>query len=334
MNKAELPLKLLKEYFGYDTFRGHQEDIINRTIEGHDTLVIMPTGAGKSICYQLPALIMDGTVIVVSPLIALMQDQVDALTTAGIAAAALHSHQSDTSIKEILGDFKNGKLKLLYVSPERAVSNYFQEQIDLQKISLIAIDEAHCVSVWGNDFRPEYTELVHLINKTNVPHLALTATADKATRQDIAQKLGLKSAKTFLSSFERTNININVQPGQNRIDIITDYVSAHSEASGIIYCLSKKSTERIAKKLKEKGIKSAFYHAGMSGESRQKVQQAFQSDELTVICATIAFGMGIDKSNIRYVIHYNLPKNIESYYQEVGGEGRDGNAESALLFFS
>ena len=334
MNKAELPLKLLKEYFGYDTFRGNQQDIIKRTLEGYDSLVIMPTGAGKSICYQLPALMLKGTVIVVSPLIALMQDQVAALTTAGIAAAALHSNQNDTATKEILNDFKDGTLQLLYVSPEKAVSKYFQEQIDLQKISLIAIDEAHCVSVWGNDFRPEYTELVHLINKSNVPHIALTATADKATRQDIAQKLGLKSAKTFLSSFERTNININVQPGQNRIETIIDYVEAHSGDSGIIYCLSKKSTEKIAEKLQAKGIKSGFYHAGMSGESRQKVQQAFQSDELTVICATIAFGMGIDKSNIRYVIHYNLPKNIESYYQEIGRAGRDGNAASTLLFFS
>ena len=334
MNKAELPLKLLKEYFGYDTFRGNQQDIIKRTLEGYDSLVIMPTGAGKSICYQLPALILKGTVIVVSPLIALMQDQVAALTTAGIAAAALHSNQNDTATKEILNDFKDGTLQLLYVSPEKAVSKYFQEQIDLQKISLIAIDEAHCVSVWGNDFRPEYTELVHLINKSNVPHIALTATADKATRQDIAQKLGLKSVKTFLSSFERTNININVQPGQNRIETIIDYVEAHSGDSGIIYCLSKKSTEKIAEKLQAKGIKSGFYHAGMSGESRQKVQQAFQSDELTVICATIAFGMGIDKSNIRYVIHYNLPKNIESYYQEIGRAGRDGNAASTLLFFS
>jgi len=334
MNTGELPLKLLKEYFGYDTFKGHQQDIIERTLEGHDSLVIMPTGAGKSICYQLPALMLKGTVIVVSPLIALMQDQVAALTTAGIAAAALHSNQNDTATKEILNDFKDGTLKLLYVSPEKSVSKDFQEQIDLQKISLIAIDEAHCVSVWGNDFRPEYTELVHLINKSNVPHIALTATADKATRQDIAQKLGLKSAKTFLSSFERTNININVQPGQNRIETIIDYVGAHAGDSGIIYCLSKKSTEKIAKKLQEKGIKSGFYHAGMSGESRQKVQQAFQSDELTVICATIAFGMGIDKSNIRYVIHYNLPKNIESYYQEIGRAGRDGNVASTLLFFS
>ena len=254
MNKAELPLKLLKEHFGYDTFRGNQQDIIKRTLEGYDSLVIMPTGAGKSICYQLPALILKGTVIVVSPLIALMQDQVAALTTAGIAAAALHSNQNDvTATKEILNDFKDGALQLLYVSPEKAVGKYFQEQIVLQKISLIAIDEAHCVSVWGNDFRPEYTELVHLINKSNVPHIALTATADKATRQDIAQKLGLKSAKTFLSSFERTNININVQPGQNRIETIIDYVGAHSGDSGIIYCLSKKSTEKIAKKLQAKG---------------------------------------------------------------------------------
>ena len=334
MNKAELPLKLLKEYFGYDSFRGHQKDVIKRTLEGKDSLVVMPTGAGKSICYQLPALMLNGTVMVVSPLIALMQDQVAALTTAGISAGALYGNQNDTATKEILNDFKNGTLKLLYVSPEKAVSNSFQEQIDLKRISLIAIDEAHCVSIWGNDFRPEYTELVHLIKKSNVPHLALTATADKVTRKDITQKLGLKSAKAFLSSFERTNININVQPGQNRIDTIIDYVGAHSKDSGIIYCLSKKSTEKIAKKLQGKGIKSDFYHAGMSSENRQKVQQAFQADELMVICATIAFGMGIDKSNIRYVIHYSLPKNIESYYQEIGRAGRDGNAASTLLFFS
>jgi ATP-dependent DNA helicase RecQ len=333
MNHASRASKFLKEYFGYDAFRDRQEAIVDHILAGRDALVIMPTGGGKSICYQLPALLLEGTALVISPLISLMQDQVAALTASGINAASLNSALSAIETDELLSDFKLGKLRLLYVSPEKATSLSFLSIISKQKISIVAIDEAHCVSIWGNDFRPEYAALKPILQQINAPKIALTATADKATQIDIRDQLGLLNAEIFLSSFERKNLNINVLSAQNRIKTITDYVLAHNTEAGIIYCLSKKSTEQLSKKLQESGINATHYHAGMSNEARKKVQTAFQLDDIKVMCATIAFGMGIDKSNVRYVIHHNLPKNIESYYQEIGRAGRDGDHATALLFF-
>jgi ATP-dependent DNA helicase RecQ len=325
--------KLLKKYFGYDRFRLHQEAVIERTLQMQSSLVIMPTGGGKSMCYQLPALILEGTTIVVSPLIALMQDQVSALSIAGISAAALNSACTPESEQAIIKGIEQGQIDLLYVSPERAVSPGFLSWISAQKIAQIAIDEAHCVSIWGNDFRPEYTRLTQLTSLfPNNPVVALTATADTATQQDICQQLNLLQAKTFISSFERSNIHIDVLPSKDRVKLILKYIRSRPGQAGIIYCLSRRSTEEMAMKLRAANIKAAYYHANLKPEDKSALQDAFQRDEVQVICATIAFGMGIDKPNIRWVIHYNLPKNIESYYQEIGRGGRDGEPASALLF--
>ena len=326
---------LLKRFFGYDEFRGQQEAIIKRALEQKDSLVIMPTGAGKSLCYQLPALALEGTVIVISPLIALMKDQVDALRANGIAAGALNSSISGDEAQSIAASIGTDELKLLYISPEKAVNRYFIDFIKSKKISLIAIDEAHCVSIWGNDFRQEYTHLPSLTQFfPDVPVMALTATADKATQSDITQKLQLKDSKKFISSFERKNLLIKVKPAYRRIEAILDFVKNRKSESGIIYCLSRKSTEMVAEKLRHAGINAFHYHAELTTEQRNGVQKAFQQDEIKVICATIAFGMGIDKSNVRYVLHYNLPKNLESYYQEIGRAGRDGVTSETLLFYS
>ena len=326
---------LLKQYFGYDTFRPLQEEIVHRTIEGEDSLVIMPTGGGKSLCYQLPALIRPGVALVISPLIALMEDQVQALRANGINAAALNSNTTEVEVREIDQELQNNNLQLLYVSPERALQERFIQYITRYQVSLIAIDEAHCVSIWGNDFRPEYTHLPQLMKYfDNTPFIALTATADKATQKEIAEKLKLRNAQLFLSSFERKNLTLNVLPAIKRLQSIIKYVKDRPEDCGIIYCLSRKSTEKVAEALENEGIAAAYYHAELSGKKRQQIQKAFQEDEIKVICATIAFGMGIDKANIRYVIHHNLPKNLESYYQEIGRAGRDGLASECLLFFS
>lgn len=324
----------LQHYFGFSTFRGSQEEIIQRTLEGEDSLVIMPTGGGKSICYQLPSLLMDGLTIVVSPLIALMKDQVESMRANGIAAASLNSSVSQEASANIKSQIARKQLKLLYVSPERAVSEGFLSFIGREHVNLIAIDEAHCVSMWGNDFRPEYTKL-HKLNRLfpHAPHLALTATADTATQADISKQLGLKQPKLFLASFERPNITIKVQPAHGRWNMIRKFISSRPDEPGIVYCLSRKSTEELAEKLNASGIKAAHYHAQLPGHERDRVQQAFQKDDIQVVCATIAFGMGVDKSNIRWVIHYNMPKNIESYYQEIGRAGRDGAPAQALLFF-
>ncbi|MEM1135752.1 MAG: DNA helicase RecQ [Bacteroidota bacterium] len=327
--------QLLKQYFGYDTFRPLQKEIIDRTLSGKDSLVIMPTGGGKSLCYQLPALALEGTALVISPLIALMEDQVQALRANGISAAALNSSNSVEEIRTIESGLADQSLKLLYVSPERALQSKFIHFIQQQKISLVAIDEAHCVSIWGNDFRPEYTQLPTLMNIfSGIPFIALTATADKATQKEIMLKLELRDAELFLSSFERKNLTVKVLPATKRLDYILKYIKAKPDDCGIIYCLSRKSTEKVADALQSEGIEAAYYHAELSAEKRQKIQKAFQQDDIKVICATIAFGMGIDKANIRYVIHYNLPKNLESYYQEIGRAGRDGLAAECLLFFS
>jgi len=329
------PKALLKQYFGYDTFRPLQEEIVERTLMGEDSLVIMPTGGGKSLCYQLPALLKEGVALVISPLIALMEDQVQALRANGINAMALNSNSSEVEIRELDQELQSGTLKLLYVSPERALQSRFIDYIIRFQVSLIAIDEAHCVSIWGNDFRPEYTHLPSLMKYfDNTPFIALTATADKATQQEIAAKLALRDAKLFLSSFERKNLTLNVLPANKRLQSIIQYVKERPDDCGIIYCLSKKSTEKVAEALQNEGVAATHYHASLSAKKRQEVQKAFQEDEMKVICATIAFGMGIDKANIRYVIHHNLPKNLESYYQEIGRAGRDGLAAECTLFFS
>ncbi|NND35221.1 MAG: DNA helicase RecQ, partial [Saprospiraceae bacterium] len=300
-----------------------------------DSLVIMPTGGGKSLCYQLPAVVTDGLAVIISPLIALMADQVAALKSNNVAAEYINSSLSTAGKKEVFQDLEKGRIKLLYISPEKATMPKFIHYIRQKKISLVAIDEAHCVSIWGNDFRPVYAQLPNLLSALNdTAVMALTATADKATQQDICAKLKLKDAEVFLSSFERPNIHLEVRPARGRVQQIIQFVGQHRDQAGIIYCLSRKGTQLMAEKLRAAGVRAAHYHADMTTAERQKVQEAFQKDDLQIVCATIAFGMGIDKSNIRWVIHYNLPKNIESYYQEIGRSGRDGSDAKAILFYN
>jgi len=332
---SKSPLSILKKVFGYKEFRDTQAQIIDRTISGKDSMVIMPTGGGKSMCYQIPALALEGFALVVSPLIALMQDQVMALKSTGVNAAAMNSQLSQDQKRDLGIQLENGEIKLLYVSPEVAVKEGFINYMKTLNVNLVAVDEAHCVSVWGNDFRPEYAQLHLLIQALpNVPHIALTATADKATQKDIAKQLQLTESKTFLSSFERKNISSNVVPGQNRMKEIMRFLETHPNDAGIIYTLSRKSAEQVAQKLFSIGYEAAHYHGAMSAEDRNQVQNDFKNDDVKIVCATIAFGMGIDKSNIRWVIHYNLPKNLESYYQEIGRSGRDGSPAETMLFFS
>lgn len=325
----------LKKYYGYDHFRPMQEEIIRSLMSGKDVLVIMPTGGGKSICFQLPAILMPGTCIVVSPLIALMKDQVEGLRASGIRAAYLNSSLDPSEQRSVENDFFNGNLDLLYISPEKLVSSGFFPLLSRVEINLIAIDEAHCISAWGHDFRPEYTQLNFLKQHfPNIPIIALTATADKITRKDIAGQLRLPDPETFIASFDRPNLQLNVRPGQQRLPQILQFLKNHQGESGILYSLSRKSTEELASKLRDAGYKAEAYHAGLSPRERSRVQDAFINDNAQVICATIAFGMGIDKSNVRWVIHYNLPKNIESYYQEIGRAGRDGARAETILFYS
>ena len=329
--------KQLKAVFGYDQFRDQQEQIIDEILAKKDVIVLMPTGGGKSICFQIPALIFENLTVVISPLISLMKDQVDALKTNGVSAAFFNSSVNDQEKNQIIQDAKSGKLKLLYLSPETllpAMNTWFNEL----KISLVAIDEAHCVSMWGHDFRPEYTQLKVLRTKlADVPFVALTATADKITRKDIETHLGLNSPTTFLSSFDRPNLNLEVRgnvPKQKKIDQVLDFIEARPGKSGIIYCLSRKETEEWAQILIDNGVKANYYHAGLTSDERDKIQTEFINDEIPVICATIAFGMGIDKSNVRWVIHNNLPKNIEGYYQEIGRAGRDSLKSDTLLYYN
>ena len=323
----------LKKYFGFDSFRDQQETIIQTVLNKKDALVIMPTGGGKSICFQLPALIFPKLTIVISPLIALMKDQVDGLKANGIEASFYNSSQSSPEQAEILDKITKQKLKLLYVAPESLGG--IQQILDEEYVSCLAIDEAHCISSWGHDFRPSYQQLAYLkTNLPNTPFIALTATADKATRQDIAKQLNILDAKQFVSSFDRKNISLTVRPANKRIDQIINFIQSKPKDSGIIYCLSRKSTEELASKLKKQKINAAAYHAGLTFDKRNKVQEDFIFDRTQIVCATIAFGMGIDKSNVRWVIHYNLPKNIEGYYQEIGRAGRDGLPSQALLFYS
>jgi ATP-dependent DNA helicase RecQ len=331
------PLQILKSQFGYDAFRLEQEQVIETVMNGGDALVLMPTGGGKSLCYQVPALALDGLAVVISPLIALMKDQVDALRVNGVAAAYLNSSQSPSERYEVFEKLKNNELKLLYIAPERLFGN--EEQfigfLKKLKISLFAIDEAHCISHWGHDFRPEYRMLSALKEHfPKVPVLALTATADKLTRNDILDKLALKNPKVFISSFNRPNIHYFIRPKRGYYDYLVEYLGRHQDDSGIIYVLSRKSAEALAAKLTAEGFSAKPYHAGLEKEVRTRHQNLFIRDEVKIIVATIAFGMGINKSNVRFVVHADLPKNIESYYQETGRAGRDGLKSEALLFYS
>ncbi len=325
----------LKRYFGYDNFRPLQKDIIERVLKKEDCVVLMPTGGGKSLCFQLPTLLQDGLTVVISPLISLMKDQVDALTTAGIPAAALNSSQSNEEIRKILDRIESGEIKLLYVAPERLSLPRFTAYLKTLPVSLFAIDEAHCISEWGHDFRPDYRNLKNLrTHWPDVPIIALTATATAQVRDDIVSQLELPKPNIFTSSFNRQNLSYEVRPKKDSFKTILSLVALYPDESVIIYCFSRKDTENLAQKLKSNGYKAASYHAGLSAEKRRENQDRFIRDEIQIIVATIAFGMGIDKPDVRLVIHHSLPKSIEGYYQETGRAGRDGLPSRCVLLFS
>ncbi len=327
-------LSVLRQTFGYDSFRPGQGEVIADLTAGHDAFVLMPTGGGKSLCYQIPALVRPGVGIVVSPLIALMKDQVDTLQANGVAAACYNSSQDSEEARRVLAQLHNGELQLLYVSPERLLNSSLLERLADIEIGLFAIDEAHCVSQWGHDFRPEYAALGTLRERfPTVPLVALTATADKQTRSDILRVLHLNEARTHINGFDRPNIRYTVLEKHKPFDQLIGFLRGRDGQSGIVYALSRKRVEEIAERLSSAGVSAAAYHAGMSAKRRAEVQEAFLRDDTLVVVATVAFGMGIDKPNVRFVVHYDLPKNIEGYYQETGRAGRDGLPADALLLF-
>ncbi len=330
-------LGILRRFYGYTAFFPLQFEAIQCVMQGNDAVVLMPTGGGKSLCFQIPALLCEGCAVVISPLLALMKDQVDALQGMGIPAASVNSSQREAFNREVMEQVYAGHVKLLYISPERLLSEIDQWS-DKLKISLFAIDEAHCISQWGHDFRPEYTQLSTLRQRfPHIPIMALTATADKLTRDDIARQLDMPNAHLFMSSFDRPNIMLNVVSnvsGNDKIKMIVRFIELHRGESGIIYCLRRADTEKMAERLRAMGYKAAAYHAGMPTADKERVQTAFLNDDLLIVCATIAFGMGINKSNVRWVIHNNMPKSMECYYQEVGRAGRDGMPAVAMMFYS
>lgn len=328
-------LLLLKKYFGYDQFRPWQAEIIDNVLAGRDTFVLMPTGGGKSLCYQLPALKLPGVTLVISPLIALMKDQVDALKTNGIEAGFINSSQSAAEIKDIQVKIKSGKINLLYLAPERLAIASFRQFLRTIKVSLIAVDEAHCISEWGHDFRPDYRNLAMLrADFPMTPLVALTATATKRVQKDISDQLNLANADIFITSFNRPNLTYQVEAKKEAYSKLLDYLREYREKSIIIYCFSRKDTEMLAANITQAGYSALPYHAGLSNELRQATQDKFIRDEVPIIVATIAFGMGIDKPDVRLVIHYDLPKTIEGYYQETGRAGRDGLPSKCILFYS
>ena len=330
------PVDILRNTFGYDTFRFEQKDIIERLLNGEDVLVLMPTGGGKSLCYQIPALLLDGLTVVVSPLISLMKDQVDALRLNGIAAAYLNSSMHTSEQSQVIRQLENNEIKLLYVAPERLIGadNRFLSFLQQRNVSLLAIDEAHCISQWGHDFRPEYGMLAEVRQQLDVPTIALTATADQLTRKDILARLRLNNPKVFISSFNRANIHYHVTPKRGSYGKLLDFLATRRDEAGIIYVLSRASTEEVAAKLSEDGFQAVPYHAKLDPATKERHQEMFLRDEVTIVVATIAFGMGINKSNVRYVVHMDVPKNMEGYYQETGRAGRDGLKSDALLFYS
>lgn len=328
------PLNTLRDVFGYSAFRPFQQEIIDGLIRGEDAFVLMPTGGGKSLCYQIPGMHRAGVGIVVSPLISLMQDQVNALLASGVSCAFYNSSLNSSEARNVLGRFHGGRLDLLYIAPERLMSDAFLERLKEIPVSLFAIDEAHCISQWGHDFRPEYLKLGRLRQLfPQIPMIALTATAEANTRKDIVQRLGLGQARCYITGFDRPNIRYTVLEKKTPMVQLSEFLATRPKEAGIVYALSRKRVTQIAEKLLDQGVDAAAYHAGLSSERRKQVQDAFLRDDIRVVVATVAFGMGIDKSNVRFVVHYDLPQNIEGYYQETGRAGRDGLAADALLLF-
>jgi len=326
---------LLKKYFGYETFRPLQKEIIERVLMGEDSLVLMPTGGGKSLCFQLPAMILNGVAIVISPLISLMKDQVDSLVANGIAADFINSSLTPKKIAEVMDLAISGKLKIIYIAPERLSVPGFEDFLHTISINVIAIDEAHCISQWGHDFRPDYRNLTVLRqNFPDIPIIALTATATEEVRKDIVKQLSLENPKMFISSFNRPNLSYEVLPKKESFDSIVELIREQGDSSVIIYCFSRNDTETMVDKLNRRGLKAVAYHAGLNAKTRKENQEKFIKDEVNIVVATIAFGMGIDKPDVRLVIHHSLPKSIEGYYQETGRAGRDGLPARCVLFFS